>query len=150
MPFTIKEDSLNEAYEVSLKIPEFSSPYKIDEYQQRLNKKNHLVLIAFDNSDRKVVGFKVGYELSPDIFYSWMGAVLPEYRRHGIAESLADYQEDWACKRHYKIIQMKTREKHKAMIAFSLRRGFIIKSRINNQSPAETRLIMEKLLSNKD
>ncbi|MFC1550429.1 GNAT family N-acetyltransferase [Candidatus Neomarinimicrobiota bacterium] len=150
MPFTIKEDSPNEAYEISLKIPEFSDPYKIDEYQQRLNHRDHLVLLAFDNSERKAVGFKVGYELTSDIFYSWMGGVLPKYRRHGIAESLANYQEDWARKRHYKIIQMKTREKHKAMIAFSLRRGFIIKSRINNQFPAETRLIMEKLLLNKD
>lgn len=38
--------------------------------------------IALDG--RTVVGFKIGYELDKNKFYSWLGGVDTNYRDHGI------------------------------------------------------------------
>jgi predicted GNAT superfamily acetyltransferase len=76
-------------------IPEFSEgQYGLTEFQQRLGPES-LVLIAFDQM--KPVGFKAGYTRGPSgSFYSWMGGVLPAFRRQGIARALARQQEKWA------------------------------------------------------
>ena len=75
-----------------------------------------------------------------------MGGVLPEYRKQGIAEMLADYQENWARENGYTTIRLNTREKHKAMQAFSLKRGFVITEKIAKIPEQESRIWMEKLL----
>ena len=75
-----------------------------------------------------------------------MGGVIPEFRRKGIARELADFQESWAVKNGYKSIRMKTREKHKTMIYFSLNRGFLIRDEHPMDNPLETRILMDKTL----
>jgi hypothetical protein len=42
---------------------------------------------------------------------------------------------------------LKTRNKHKAMISFSLDRGFTITETIENKNNLETRIWMEKILN---
>ena len=68
--------------------------------------------------DGEPAGFKVGYERE-NYFYSWMGAVLPAYRRLGIAQKLADQQEKWAKSAGYTTIRFKTRNHHKGMFIFA-------------------------------
>ena len=79
-------------------------------------------------------------------FYSWMGGVLPKFRKQGVAEKLADYQEKWASENGYNSIKLKTRKKHEAMIVFSSKRGFVITKEIPKIPEAETRICMEKKL----
>ena len=110
--------------DLSFKIPEFNSPFKIKEYKKRCAGK-HLALIA--EIDNQPVGFKIGYDrFKNGSFYSWMGGVLPKFRRMGVAYSLANFQEKWAAENGFNSIILKTRKKHDEMIAFSLNRGFII------------------------
>ncbi|MFL8938613.1 GNAT family N-acetyltransferase [Rossellomorea oryzaecorticis] len=45
-----------------------------------------LVMIAKLNEN--VIGYKVGYELDSRTFYSWLGGVSADYRKHGIASRL--------------------------------------------------------------
>jgi len=138
----IQENRLEEAIAVSRKIPEFDHPYEIDEYQKRLAA-DPFILIAVE--DDQPVGFKIGYNRFGDgSFYSWMGGVLSSFRRKGIADQLADYQENWAKKNGFTSICLKTRRKYKAMIAFSLKRGFVILKEIEKISPEETRVWMRK------
>jgi ribosomal protein S18 acetylase RimI-like enzyme len=75
-----------------------------------------------------------------------MGGVLPNYRRKGIANNLAHHQETWAKKNGYNSIRMQTREKHKAMLALAINRGFQITSRIEKTSSSNTRIWMNKPL----
>jgi ribosomal protein S18 acetylase RimI-like enzyme len=141
---TIKENHLEDAVAISKQISEFNNLYEIDEYLKRLQG-NHLILTAC--FDGQPVGFKIGYEQNDEgTFYSWMGGVLPEYRKQGIAEMLADYQENWARENGYTTIRLKTREKHKTMQAFSLKRGFVITEKIAKIPEQESRIWMEKLL----
>ena len=115
----------------------------MNEYVKRCAGVNHLSLIA--NIGNILVGFKVGYDRYKDgIFYSWMGGVIPEFRRNGVAHHLAIFQESWAENIGYSHIRMKTRKKYESMIKFSLKRGFVIKDEIPMENPLETRIIMEK------
>ncbi len=124
----IREGAFQECVDLSSKIPEFNSPYKIEEYKKRCAGE-YLALIA--EIDNQSVGFKIGYDRFNDgSFYSWMGGVLPKFRRMGIAYSLANFQEKWATKNEFSSILLKTRQKHDGMIAFSLNRGFIITEKL--------------------
>ncbi len=141
----IKEQKLNDAIFVSEHIPEFDNPYPKSEYKKRLVGVQHIILTAY--SDHKPIGFKIGYKRNNDgSFYSWMGGVLPEYRKSGIAAILADHQETWAKNKGYKTIRLKTRSKHQAMLSFSLKRGFTITARIPKEPAEESRIILNKPL----
>ncbi|MBT3299462.1 MAG: GNAT family N-acetyltransferase [Candidatus Marinimicrobia bacterium] len=140
----ICEGNFQECVDLSKRIPEFESPYSIEEYKKRCSG-THLTLIA--KIGDKNLGFKIAYDQFNDgTFYSWMGGVLPNFRKQGIASQLADYQENWAKENAYSSIRLKTRKKHKAMIAFSLNRGFVITNEIQKWPDKESRLQMEKAL----
>ena len=141
----IREGSINEAVRVSRNIPEFIDPHDQNIYEQRLAGRDHLILIAYDQ--KTLVGFKVGYDKFQDgSFYSWMGGIIPDYRRIGIAQQLADYQENYARERGYQSVVFKTRNRHKNMLLFGLNNSFIITSIEARQDPMENRIIMRKTL----
>ncbi len=123
MAIQITESDITIAVALSQKIPEFEAPYNVSEYQYRLKNVPHLILIA--SVQGYAAGFKVGYERE-DYFYSWMGGVLPAYRRQGVAQALAEAQEVWAKRKGYTRIVFKTRNQHKGMLMFALRNGFDI------------------------
>jgi len=141
----IRKGAFRECVDLSTKIPEFNSPYKIEEYKKRCAGK-YLALIA--EIDNKPVGFKIGYDrFKNGSFYSWMGGVLPKFRRMGVAYSLANSQEKWAAENKFSSILLKTRQKHGGMIAFSLNRGFIITEETQITLAEETRIWMQKSLN---
>lgn len=120
----IREGTIAECIEISEKIPEFSSGnYGEVSYLQRLSNTQYLILVA--EKDQQVVGFKVGYDRYRDgSFYSWLGGVLPENRKDGIATKLANEQEKWAFEQGFSSITLKTRNRFRAMLIFSLKNGF--------------------------
>ena len=141
----IREVDFEECVKLSKSILEFDSPYEINEYEKWCKGVKYLSLILDINDNP--VGFKIGYDHYNDgSFYSWMGGVLPDFRQNGVAKKLADFQEKWALKNGFTSIRMKTRKKHKTMIKFSLKRGFLFSREVSNKNPNETRIIMEKQL----
>ncbi len=143
--FHIHKGKLDDAVIVSANVPEFDDPYKIPEYSKRLDSTPNLILTAYD--DHNPIAFKIGYQRHSDgSFYSWMGGVLPNYRRKGIANNLADHQEAWAKKNGFNSIRIQTREKHKAMLALAINRGFQITNRIEKTPNFNTRIWMNKPL----
>jgi predicted GNAT superfamily acetyltransferase len=145
MRITVVESSLVEAVAISKQIPELVNPHPLPEYEHRLQGKPALVLTARANDTP--VGFKVGYEkFSDGSFYSWMGGVLPDYRKYGIARALALYQEEWAKANGYTSIVFKTRNRHKAMLIFALSNGFSIINVEPREDLEEYRIILRKQL----
>jgi len=143
--FHIHEDKLDDAFMVSRNIPEFDDSYEISEYSKRLNSTVHLILTAYN--DHNPIAFKIGYHRHSDgSFYSWMGGVLPNYRRKGIANNLADHQEAWAKKKSYNSIKVQTRSKHNAMLTLLINRGFQITNRNEKISNSNTHIWMSKPL----
>ena len=138
----VRHGTFKECVTLSNQIPEFDNPYYLEEYEKRCGE-IHLILIT--EIKGKPIGFKIGYDRYKEgSFYSWMGGVLPEFRQNGIANALADYQENWAKENGFGSIKLKTRNKHKAMIQFSLKRGFVIQEEIPKTPNEETRILMVK------
>ena len=141
----IKEGTLEQVVALSQQIPEFIDPHPLEEYQKRLMDKVYLILIVYVN--QQAAGFKVGYQ-RVDYFYSWMGAILPRYRRMNLATLLAERQEAWAKTKGYTRIVFKTRNYLKPMLLFALKRGFNIISVEKRETVEAYRILLQKKLTN--
>jgi ribosomal protein S18 acetylase RimI-like enzyme len=119
----IREVDIATVVALSRQIPEFDGPPGISAYEKRLAGVPHLLLAAEQGG--QLAGFKAGYERE-GYFYSWMGGVLPAFRRKGLARALAQAQENWARQQGYTTITFKTRNQHKGMLLFALKNGFDI------------------------
>lgn len=142
-PLEIKEADIETVVALSQQIPEFIQPHGAEEYYKRLTGVPHLILVAY--IEDHPVAFKVGYERE-DYFYSWMGGVLPVYRRFGIAQALADAQETWARAQGHSHIIFKTRNSHKAMLLFAIKNGFNIIEIEKRDSVEDYRILLQKFL----
>ncbi|MFA0963206.1 GNAT family N-acetyltransferase [Roseivirga sp. BDSF3-8] len=154
----VREGTVEEVFSLIPHIPEFNGSYPREEYNLRLSHTPHLILLAewrdhirneARNNEGSLAGFKVGYELQPGVFYSWMGGVHHRYRRMGVAAMLADRQEEWAIQAGYNTLRLKTWNRHKGMLCFSILRGFNILSVEPYPRMDDYRIILEKSLSPK-
>ena len=104
-----------------------------------------MILVA--EKDQQVVGFKVGYDRYRDgSFYSWIGGVLPENRKDGIATQLANEQEKWVSEQGFSSIMLKTRNRFRAMLIFALKNGFLIENIEIKGNIEDNRIILRKML----
>jgi GNAT superfamily N-acetyltransferase len=143
----IRVASISEIVDLVQQIPEFSDSYPATEYIRRLSTTQQFSLIA--EIDGQVAGFKVGYERTATIFYSWMGGVLPAFRRKGVARALADVQENWARQAGYQIVEFKTRNYLKPMLLFGINNGFHIYRVEPREKLADYRVYLRKQLKSK-
>lgn len=143
MKITINQSNIETVVACSKKIPEFRDPPRKEQYEERLAGVPHLILIA--KVGEEIAGFKVGYQREA-YFYSWMGAVLPAYRKCGIAKKLAEAQEEWARQQGYDSITFKTRNQHKGMLIFALKNGFDIIGFKEKENTATNRILLRKVL----
>ncbi len=140
----IRRGTIEEAVALSRLIPEFENPAGAETYRKRLEGRDHLILIAEIDEP---CGFKIGYNREGDgTFYSWMGGVLPDYRRHGIARALAEELDNYCRKQQYTHLRMKTRNEHKAMLQFAIRNRFYITGFKAYPDPMKSRILLEKRL----
>lgn len=139
----ILESDIATIVQLSQAIPEFQNPHGAAEYHRRLDRVPHLILVA--KMDNELIGFKVGYERD-GYFYSWMGGVIPKFRKMGIAKALADKQEEWARQNGYDSITFKTRNQHKGMLLFALKNGFDIIGFKEKEVVATNRILLRKRL----
>jgi predicted GNAT superfamily acetyltransferase len=91
-----------------------------------------LVLVAMVGP--KVIGYKIGYELSSEMFYSWLGGVDPEFRGHGIAAELMQRQHQLLTEKGYKMVRTKTMNRWRGMLVLNIKNGFdVMNTYINNK-----------------
>ena len=113
-------------------------------FKQRLvDNENVYSIIAY--IDDKPIGFKVGYYYSDDTFYSWVGGILPDYRKKGIATKLAELQEQYAKSAGYSKLRTKSMNQYKSMMILNLKRGFDIVKFYTNEK-GQTKIVFEKLI----
>ncbi|CAI2304106.1 GNAT family N-acetyltransferase [Vibrio parahaemolyticus] len=124
MTMLIREGTLEEALQVVTRVKEFANGETLDSMSQRLGDKNSLILVAEKNG--VIVGFKIGYELDEDTFYSWFGGVAPQARNEGVAQMLLEAQEEWVAEQGYKTLKVKSRNQFPAMLRLLLRNGYLI------------------------
>lgn len=111
---------------------------------QKMETKPGLVIhVAIENT--KVVGYKMGYELDGDKFYSWLGGVHDDYRNQGIASLLMDKQHQYLKGKGYKKVQTKTKNKWRNMLILNIKNGFDIIGTYTDEY-GEPKIILEKKL----
>ncbi len=126
---------------------ESDSGYRIAD---RIRGNRHGVLIQCVYDHNSMIAFKIGYGVGHQEqgkFYSWLGGVLPDYRRKGIATKLAFDQHQWAMENGYKKIYTKSQNRFKSMMILNLKLGFDLMD-IERTSPrSKNKIIFCKKLS---
>ena len=82
----VKQGDFYDLIAIEQQIPEFLTPKNIENLRQRLAGKEHLLLVTYDSG--RPVGYKLGYALNKETFYSWLGAVIPSHRKLGLAQKM--------------------------------------------------------------
>ncbi len=143
----IREGSLSEVVAVVTEIDEFIVKENEQSLAQRLEGKRHLILVA--EQQGQILGFKIGYELDSDTFYSWFGGVSPKARNLGLAQKLLDVQESWVVKQGYQQLKVKSRNQFPAMLRLLLRNNYLIENFEPYEPLLESRIHFVKQLKNK-
>lgn len=104
-----------------------------------------VVMVAMDG--QKVIGYKIGYELDPTKFYSWLGGVDPHYRKQGIASKLMEKQHHYLTAKGYHVVQTKTMNKWRSMLVLNIKHGFDVIETYTNELGMH-KIILEKKLIN--
>jgi GNAT superfamily N-acetyltransferase len=74
----------------------------------------------------QLVGFKAGYAIAERKYYSWLGAVHPEFRNQRIASRLAGMQHEWLAGQGYTRVETSSREGNAVMARVNLASGFAV------------------------
>ena len=68
-----------------------------------LGRQNIVQLVA--RSQDRPVGFLLGFEMKPRVFFLWFLGVLSSHRRQGVASQLLDALHDWCRQNDYEAIR---------------------------------------------
>lgn len=117
---------------------------KLEFFVDRVQNKEDLVIVlCYDQNT--LVGFKLGYRYNENTLYSWVGGVIPHFRKQGIAQRLMEHQHTCAKEKGYKKVRTKSMNRFKPMMILNLKNGFDI-IRIYTNDSGQTKIIFEKTL----
>ena len=108
------------------------------------NKPPLLAIIAMKG--RKVIGYKIGYPLDSQTFYSWLGGVDPTYRNLGISSRLMEKQHTYLRENGYKVVQTKTMNKWRTMLILNIKHGFDVIKTYTDEKGLH-KIVLEKKLN---
>ena len=96
--------------------------------------------------DRKqVVGYKIGYALNREQFYSWLGGVDDAYREQGIATKLMERQHHHLKEKGYRVVRTHTKNRWRSMLLLNIKSGFDVIGAYTDTA-GEAKIILEKAL----
>ncbi|AGO53193.1 GCN5-related N-acetyltransferase [Serratia plymuthica 4Rx13] len=144
MTVITRHATFNEVHALYRQIPEFGGLHSLADLQQRVGPSACHLLIA--EVDGQAAGFKLGYQTQEKVFYSWLGGVLPAFRRHGVARALLAEQERWARAQGYRRLTVKTRNQFRAMLTMLIGHHYQIVHLEKKGEVADYRLLLEKTL----
>jgi GNAT superfamily N-acetyltransferase len=93
------------------------------------------------------VGFFIGFELKPLVFFAWFYGVHPEYRRQGIASQLMDAVHSWAKQNEYESIRFECHNQHRPMLHLAIALGYDIVGIRWDPDRGDNLVIFEKVLT---
>ena len=139
----VKEVSIEEAVKVNRNVIEFDGKdTKAEDFERRYQDKDKLIIVAY--YENIPIGYIIGYDRDNDgSFYCWMAGVDNNYRRLGALTSLMNYQMDWAKKKGYNKLKIRTRNNRREMLSFLVKNGFNFVSVENREDITENRINLE-------
>jgi predicted GNAT superfamily acetyltransferase len=100
-------------------------------------------VLAFKKT--QLIGFKIGYPVENNTFYSWIGGVNSEFRNIGIGKQLATLQENFAIEKGFSVLKTKSMNRFKPMMILNLKNGFNI-TKVYTNTKGQTKIVFEKQL----
>jgi GNAT superfamily N-acetyltransferase len=119
---------------------------QIDSFRRRyLGRYNVLQLVA--RVDGKPVGFFLGFELKPDVFFAWFYGVLPDHRRGGVGSQLMEAAQSWATQHSYEWIRLECHNQHRPLLHLAIALGYDIVGIRWDADRGDNLIIFEKSLT---
>jgi GNAT superfamily N-acetyltransferase len=118
----------------------------LESFQRRfLGRYNVLCLIA--RVEDRPVGFFLGFELKPTVYFGWFYGVVAEYRRQGIASQLMDAVHAWARQNDYESVRFECHNQHRPMLHLAIALGYDIVGIRWDPDRGDNLVIFEKVLT---
>lgn len=103
----------------------FKPARDIEFFNRRLRGRyNGLFLVA--SVEGRAIGFAMGFELKPGVFFSWLVGVLPDYRRQAIGSQLFEALEQWARDHEYESNRFECHNQHRPMLHLGIAQKYDI------------------------
>lgn len=123
----------------------YRPPRTVEAFRRRyLGRYNVLQLVARLND--QPVGFFMGFELKPDVFFAWFYGVLPDARRLGVGSQLIRAAEGWAGEHSYETIRLECHNQHRPMLHLAIDLGYDIVGMRWDSDRGDNLVIFEKHL----
>lgn len=116
----------------------------LEKFEKRISESENLLTIIVREKS-KIIGFKIGYQIEPKKFYSWVGGVDEKFRQKGIAAELMRRQHEWCVRKGFEIVRTKTKNSFKPMLILNLKSGFDV-IEVYRDAQNELKIILEKKL----
>ncbi len=110
-----------------------------------MESKSQLLVITAMNGT-KIIGYKIGYALDNNKFYSWLGGVNADYRKFGIASTLMEKQHQYLREKGYSVVQTKTMNKWRSMLVLNIKNGFDVIDTYTDEKGLHKIILEKKLL----
>lgn len=123
----------------------FRPPHEPAFFRRRFQGR-HNVLMLVASTGGHPVGFFLGFELKPTVFFAWFYGVIPESRRQGIASQLMDAVHQWAMDQGYESIRFECHNQHRPMLHLAIARLYDIVGIRWDPDRGDNLVIFEKLL----
>jgi GNAT superfamily N-acetyltransferase len=101
-------------------------PARNEESFRRRYLGRHNILQMVARIEDLPVGFCLGFELKPRVFFGWFYGVLPDFRRQGIASQLMEALHDWARMNDYESLRFECHNQHRPMLHLAIAQGYDI------------------------
>ena len=124
----------------------FRPPRDLDSFHRRYRGRyNVLQLVA--RLGNRPVGFFLGFELKPTVYFAWFYGVVPEFRRQGIASQLMEAVHGWARLNDYESIRFECHNQHRPMLHLAIALGYDIVGIRWDPDRGDNLVIFEKVLT---
>ena len=97
----------------------------VESFRRRyLGRHNVLQLVA--KVGGQPVGFFLGFEIKPDVYFAWFYGVLVDARRLGLGSQLMEAAQTWAAEHGYESIRLECHNQHRPMLHLAIQLGYDI------------------------
>jgi GNAT superfamily N-acetyltransferase len=124
----------------------FRPPRDLDSFHRRFRGRYNVLQLLARLGDRPV-GFFLGFELKPTVFFAWFYGVVPDCRRQGIASQLMDAVHSWASQNEYESIRFECHNQHRPMLHLAIALGYDIVGIRWDPDRGDNLVIFEKVLT---
>jgi GNAT superfamily N-acetyltransferase len=122
-------------------------PMRDEEHFQRRYLGRYNVLQMLARFGDRPVGFALGFELKPRVFFSWFFGVLPQARRQGVASQLMEAVHDWCRQNDYDAVRMESHNQARPMLHLALNQEYDIVGLRWDPDRSENLILLQKNLA---